>query len=72
MIRLNPTRIELRIEDLSEFADIKLHYEAIKKTKEEKQKNLYGPLLNSNTSKTKQDAVQERIGFIPRPRHSSQ
>lgn len=71
MIRLNPTRIELRIEDLSEFSDIKNHYETIKKTKEEKQKNLYGPLLNSN-SKTKQEAVQERIGFIPRPRHSTQ
>lgn len=72
MIRLNPTRIELRIEDLSEFADIKNHYEAIKKAKEEKQKTLYGPLLNSNTSKIKQEAVQERIGYIPRPRHSSQ
>ncbi|CAH1724517.1 unnamed protein product [Aphis gossypii] len=70
MIRLNPTRIELRIEDLSEFADIKNHYETVKKNKEEKQKNLYGPLLNSN-SKTKQEVVQERIGFIPRPRHSS-
>lgn len=71
MIRLNPTRIELRIEDISEFADIKNHYEGIKKAKEEKHKSLYGSHVAAN-SKTKQEGVQERIGFIARPRHSSQ
>lgn len=68
MIRLNPTRIELRIEDLSEFADIKSHYETVKKNKEDKLKTIYGPIFNM---KNKQEVVQERIGFIPRPRHSS-
>lgn len=71
MIRLNPTRLELRLEDLSEFSDIKMEFEAIKKAREEKQSKLSsGSAINN--SKTKQEAVQERIGFIPRPRHSSQ
>lgn len=69
MIRLNPTRLELRIEDLNEFTEIKNEFETIKKTKEEKQKLLTNVV---NSTKTKQDAVQERIGFIPRPRHSTQ
>ncbi|VVC40487.1 Hypothetical protein CINCED_3A009145 [Cinara cedri] len=71
MIRLNPTRLELRIEDLTEFSEIKNEFEAIKKTRDEKVKNLLGGNVLTNL-KTKQDAVQERIGFVPRPRHSSQ
>lgn len=71
MIRLNPTRLELRIEDLTEFSEIKNEFEALKKARDEKAKSL---LSNNavNNLKTKQEAVQERIGFIPRPRHSSQ
>lgn len=71
MIRLNPTRLELRIEDLTEFSEIKNEFEAIKKARDEKQKSLLGNNAVNNT-KTKQEVVQERIGFIPRPRHSSQ
>ncbi|XP_025420444.1 anaphase-promoting complex subunit CDC26-like [Sipha flava] len=71
MIRLNPTRLELRIEDLNEFSEIKNEFEAFKKAKDEKQRNLLGTNVPTN-SKTKQEAVQERIGFVPRPRHSSQ
>lgn len=71
MIRLNPTRLELRIEDLNEFSDIKNEFEAIKKSRDEKQKlNQCSNVINN--SKTKQEAVQERIGFVPRPRHASQ
>lgn len=70
MIRLNPTRLELRIEDLNEFTEIKNEFETLKKAKEEKQKLLSNVVVNC--TKTKQDVVQERIGFIPRPRHSSQ
>lgn len=71
MIRLNPTRLELRIEDLSEFSEIKNEFETLKKARDEKQRNLLGTNV-ANNSKTKQEAVQERIGFVPRPRHSSQ
>lgn len=71
MIRLNPTRLELRIEDLDEFADIKNEFEAVKKARDEKQKAALGTNVVNN-SKTKQEAVQERIGFVPRPRHASQ
>lgn len=71
MIRLNPTRLELRIEDLNEFSDIKNEFEASKKSRDEKQKlNLCSNVINN--SKTKQEVVQERIGFVPRPRHASQ
>lgn len=71
MIRLNPTRLELRIEDLNEFSDIKNEFEAIKKARDEKQKiNLCPNVINN--PKVKQEAVQERIGFVPRPRHASQ
>lgn len=71
MIRLNPTRLELRIEDLGEFTPIKDEFEAIKKAKEEKQKSLVGNQINVNI-KNKQEVVQERIGYVPRPRHASQ
>lgn len=71
MIRLNPTRLELRIDDLTEFSEIKNEFEAIKKARDEKQKSLLGNNAVNNT-KIKQEVVQERIGFIPRPRHSSQ
>lgn len=71
MIRLNPTRLELRIDDLIEFSEIKNEFEAIKKARDDKQKSLLCNNATNNT-KTKQEAVQERIGFIPRPRHSSQ
>lgn len=71
MIRLNPTRLELRIEDLNEFSEIKNEFEATKKARDEKQKlNLFPSMINN--SKTKQETVQERIGFVPRPRHASQ
>lgn len=69
MIRLNPTRLELRIEDLSEFSEVKSEFEAIKKSREEKQKGLLGNITNNVKTK---ESVQERIGFVPRPRHSSQ
>lgn len=72
MIRLNPTRLELRIEDLSEFSHIKTEFESNKKTKEENQKALMGGVNVLNNAKTKQETVQERIGFVPRPRHASQ
>lgn len=71
MIRLNPTRLELRIDDLGEFSHIKAEFETLKKAKDEKQKSLLGTNA-ANNSKTKQEAVHERIGFVPRPRHSSQ
>lgn len=71
MIRLNPTRLELRIEDLNEFSEIKTEYEFNKRNKDDKYvKNM--PVNTVNNSKTKQEAVQERIGYVPRPRHSSQ
>lgn len=71
MIRLNPTRLELRIEDLNEFSEIKTEYEFNKRSKDDKYvKNM--PVNTVNNSKTKQEAVQERIGYVPRPRHSSQ
>lgn len=69
MIRLNPTRLELRIDDLNEFTEIKNEFEAMKKVKDENQKTLISEV---NLTKVKQDAVQERIGFVPRPRYSSQ
>lgn len=71
MIRLNPTRLELRIEDLSEFAEIKNKFETEKKARDDQTRNMLG-IHSPNTVKAKQDAVQERIGFVPRPRHSSQ
>lgn len=71
MIRLNPTRLELRIDDLNEFSEIKSEYEINKRTKDDKYvKNM--PVSAVNNIKTKQEVIQERIGYVPRPRHSSQ
>ena len=56
MFRRNPTRIELKLDDLNE-------YEVIKKELEDKQKQLKASAETSNGSKTKEQTLHERIGF---------
>lgn len=57
MFRRNPTRIELKLDDLNE-------YEVIKKDLEDKQKqNKSSDETPTNGSKTKEQTIHERIGF---------
>ena len=62
MIRRSPTRIVLKIDDLQE-------YESMRKEMEAK-KGAPTPPAWDNTTKTKQDIVRERIGYVPQPAES--
>lgn len=64
MYRRKPTRIELKVEDLQEYDIVK---------KENEQKNLSICKDNeitesSESSKTRQTTINERIGYKPQPR----
>ena len=56
MFRRNPTRIELKLDDLNE-------YETINKELEDKQKQIKSLAESSNGSKTKEQSTHDRIGF---------
>ncbi|GIY03399.1 hypothetical protein CEXT_794861 [Caerostris extrusa] len=69
MFRRKPTRIELKVEDLQE-------YEAMKKQIE--QKNASNDKINESTDtiptdtpKSRQALINERIGYKPQPRVSN-
>ncbi len=61
MFRRNPTRIELKLDDLREYEDLK------KELLEEKNKTSSDTSIStnshSNTNKTKEQLLHERIGF---------
>lgn len=60
MIRRNPTRIVLKLEDLQD-------YEVMRREQECK-KQAIAPQLQ--TMKTKQEIIHERIGYVPQQRQS--
>ncbi|XP_046673817.1 anaphase-promoting complex subunit CDC26-like [Homalodisca vitripennis] len=67
MIRRSPTRIELKLEDLTEYQPMRREYEANKEQRQVEQRN-WGP------NKPKQDiqqTIHDRIGYNPQPRPSS-
>ena len=65
MIRRSPTRIELKLDDLREYNHIRFQFEDMKESRKAQQFGGCPP------QKTKQEAVHERIGYVPRPRPSS-
>lgn len=65
MIRRSPTRIELKLDDLTEYNQIRRQFEDMK---ENRAAQTYGW---NPPPKTKQDAIHERIGYVPQPRPSS-
>jgi len=69
MIRRTPTRIELRIEDISEYNQLKAEMDAKRATAKH---NLLGssPIVEVAPVYVKPDtaAIHERIGFDPKPK----
>lgn len=74
MIRRDPTRIELKLEDIQEYEQMKRKME-----EEKKQKSTGSPMDASGaiapdaadhplTSKTKTEIIHERIGYDPAPK----
>jgi len=62
MIRTPPTRIELKLDDLNEYEVIKKELE--EKKKQQKSSNLLAS--GSQQVKSKQEMVNERIGYCPK------
>ncbi|KAK2575798.1 hypothetical protein KPH14_007182 [Odynerus spinipes] len=68
MIRRNPTKIELRLDDLQEYEAMRKAHEAKKEA--ERQQNFNPP---SWGGKVPQNEIHERIGYMPQqnqPGHS--
>jgi anaphase-promoting complex subunit 12 len=73
MIRRDPTRIELKLEDIQEYEQMKRKME-----EEKKQKSNGSPMEASGaiapdadqhvTSKTRTEIIHERIGYDPAPK----
>ncbi|XP_034244461.1 anaphase-promoting complex subunit CDC26-like [Thrips palmi] len=63
MIRRSPTRVVLKLDDLQEYESMRKEIEAKKGTPA--QTTWDGP------TKTKQDIVRERIGYVPQPHDAS-
>lgn len=69
MIRRNPTRIELKLDDLTEYNHIRFKFEDMKESRANAAQAA-GQTWNA-PAKPKQEAVHERIGYAPQPRPSS-
>lgn len=62
MIRRNPTRIELKLEDLEEYETLRKEIEQRKlKSSDKSEASLPVP------QKSRQEVVHERIGYHPQP-----
>lgn len=67
MYRRKPTRIELKVEDLQEYEIMKKEYE-MKMSTVSKDSDIAD---SSETTKTRQSVIHERIGYKPQPRVSN-
>lgn len=68
MIRRSPTRIEMRLEDLKEYEEIK---KALEAKKDAERKSSASVSLSTWGGKVPQSEIQERIGYVPSQQHSS-
>lgn len=68
MLRRNPTKIELKIEDVQEL-EKKLKIEAEAK-KNECQQEITDNSIDIPSLKTRKEVIEERIGYNPRPRNA--
>lgn len=74
MIRRDPTRIELKLDDIQEYEQLKREMEAKKLAAKN---NLLGSSPTAPTpdavplkTKTRTDIIHERIGYDPKPKPS--
>ncbi len=64
MFRRNPTRIELKLEDLNEYEILKKELEEKNKLQLCSNKSIIDGIVTTNGSKTREQTLHERIGFI--------
>jgi anaphase-promoting complex subunit 12 len=65
MFRRNPTRIELKLEDLNEYEVLKKELEEKNKLQQNTNKSISDSIITStNGSKTREQSLHERIGFV--------
>ncbi|KAJ9595772.1 hypothetical protein L9F63_013016 [Diploptera punctata] len=70
MIRRSPTRIELKLEDIQEYESMRREQES---RKEQQAAENHGGGVEPwvpGVTKTKQEIIHERIGYVPQPRMS--
>lgn len=65
MLRRNPTRIELKLDDISEFNEMREEL-----NKKELKINIQNIVSTSTMAKTRQE-IQDRIGYVPHPRQAA-
>lgn len=65
MIRRSPTRLELKLDDLTEYNTNRREFETGKEQRAAQNTNW------NVLPKTKQEIVHERIGYVPQPRPTS-
>lgn len=70
MFRRNPTRIELKVEDLPEYEEMKKEAEEKKNAGLIKEQEI-PETSGSQSYKSKQPTINERIGYKPQPRISN-
>lgn len=66
MLRRNPTRIELKLDDISEYTEMR-----DAELKKEKLANQGNSSSCSLPTKNRQDIIHDRIGYAPHPRPSA-
>lgn len=62
MLRRNPTRIELKLDDISEYTEMREN-----ELKKVNATNSQNTATGTTSAKSKQE-VQDRIGYVPHPR----
>jgi anaphase-promoting complex subunit 12 len=67
MIRRSPTRIELKLDDIQEYESMRREQESRKEQQSENHSSSVEPWA-PGVSKTKQEIIHERIGYVPQPR----
>ncbi|KAG9353846.1 hypothetical protein AGOR_G00012520 [Albula goreensis] len=75
MLRRKPTRLELKLDDIEEFDSVKKELESRKKQRDEvdvvgvaTSGEMGGATGGSNDGKTREQMINERIGYKPHPK----
>ena len=73
MIRRDPTRIELTLEDIQEYVQTRRDADSHKRSKTSKINDSNATADETNaaaSARTRAEAIRDRIGFDPTPRNS--
>ncbi|XP_073414408.1 anaphase-promoting complex subunit CDC26 [Dendrobates tinctorius] len=75
MLRRKPTRLELKLDDIEEFENIRKDLESRKKQREEVDLSSSEPDATavplSTDTKTREQTIHDRIGYKPQPKPNS-